>query len=228
MIVQTSAIVLKSFNYGDSSIIARCFSKEYGKISFIVKGAKSKKNSKSSQFQPLSYIDLIYNYKPKSNLQIVSKVEFKEYWGNILNDLHRVTLSMAILDITDKAITEGDPHPELFSTLIQVFKAYNVNKNNPSLLFWFYECALLTHLGFRPDLHEKELPGLVLPDPNSGPNSGVILASLLAGDISNLPIDKITKTDRRIISKYLWLLLCYHFDDLIKTKSIEVAKEILN
>ena len=46
MIAQTPAIVLKSFPYGETSIIARCFSKNYGKISLIVKGARTKKNLK--------------------------------------------------------------------------------------------------------------------------------------------------------------------------------------
>ena len=46
MIAQTPAIVLKSFPYGETSIIARCFSRNYGKISLIVKGARTKKNLK--------------------------------------------------------------------------------------------------------------------------------------------------------------------------------------
>ena len=50
MIAQTPAIVLKSFPYRETSIIARCFSKNYGKISLIVKGARTKKKSKASFF----------------------------------------------------------------------------------------------------------------------------------------------------------------------------------
>ena len=46
MIINTPAIVLKSFPYGDTSLIARCFSKDNGKISLIIKGARSKKSSK--------------------------------------------------------------------------------------------------------------------------------------------------------------------------------------
>ena len=43
MIVNTSAIVLKTFPYGETSLISRCFTKEKGKVSFIIKGAQSKK-----------------------------------------------------------------------------------------------------------------------------------------------------------------------------------------
>ena len=227
MIINTPAIVLKSFPYGDTSLIARCFSKNQGKISLIIKGARNKKSSKTSQFQPLSYIDIIYNYKPNRKLQILNKADFLEYWPKIIDDLHKISLSMAILELTDKTISENDSHPELFSILIKLFQSYNDKKSDPNLLFWFYECALLTHLGFRPSLQKYDLPGLHLPDPNSGPNSGVILASLLSGDIKNLPSDSITKVDRKIISDYLWMSLCYHFENLYKAKSIKIAKKLL-
>ena len=42
MIIHSTAIVLRRFSYSDTSIIARCFTKEMGKISFIIRGAKRK------------------------------------------------------------------------------------------------------------------------------------------------------------------------------------------
>ena len=134
---------------------------------------------------------------------------------------------MAIIELTDKTLTNEDPNPNLFSSLRDVLKAYNENESDPNLLFWFYECALLTHLGFQPSLQEYNLPGLHLPDPNSGPYSGLILASLFSGDIKNLPSEKITKIDRKIINNYLWLSLCYHFENLHDIKSMKIAKKLL-
>ena len=43
MVQKSLAIVLNRFSYGESSIITKCFLKDYGKISFIVHGAKNKK-----------------------------------------------------------------------------------------------------------------------------------------------------------------------------------------
>ena len=228
MIIHTPAIVLKSFPYGDTSLIARCFTEEKGKVSLIVKGARSKKSPKSAQFQPLSFIDIIYHYKPNRDLQVLSKVNFRESWPKILEDLRAVTLSMAILEMTEKTLHEDDPHPGLFSTLVDVLRAFNKGDDDPNLLFWFYECALLSHLGFRPNLDQREFPGLTLCDPNGGPNSGIILASLLAEDIEQLPKEEVTHKDRKIISDYLWTLLRYHFDSLDKMKSINVARKILS
>ncbi|MDP6170270.1 MAG: DNA repair protein RecO [Candidatus Marinimicrobia bacterium] len=228
MIVHTSAIVLKSFPYGDTSLIARCFSKDQGKISLIIKGARSKKKPKAAFFEPLSHVDLIYNYKPNRELQIVSKVSFINYWSSILSNLRSITLSMAMLELTEKTLSVEDPHPNLFKMLKDVLSAINEKESDPNLLFWFYECILLSHLGFRPNLEQNDLPGLNLPDLDNGPNSRLILASLLAERLDDLPTDPITEEDRKTISKYLWISLCYHFEGLSKVKSFQVARKILS
>ena len=94
MIAQTPAIVLKSFPYGETSIIARCFSRDYGKISLIIKGARRKKKSKASFFEPLSHIDLVYHHKSSRELQVVSKVSFINYWSRILNAVSYTHLTL--------------------------------------------------------------------------------------------------------------------------------------
>ena len=228
MIVHTSAIVLKSFPYGDTSLIAQCFSKDKGKIGVIIKGARTKKKSKAAFFEPLSHIDLIYNYRQNRELQIVSKVHFLNYWSRILNNLRSVTLSMAILELTEKALSFEDPHPNLYLMLKDVLNAINEQDSDPNLLFWFYECVLLSHLGFRPNLEKSDLPGLNLPNLDEGQNSRLILSSLLSERLDKLPKDTVTEDDRKIISKYLWVLLCYHFEGLNKVKSFQVAREILS
>ena len=226
--VQTPAIVLKSFPYGETSIISRCFTKNKGKVSFIVRGARGKKSSKFSHFQPLSYINIIYNHKSKNELQTVSKVNFIQFWSNITTDLRSVTLAMTLLDMTEKALSLDEPFPVLFNNLRDVLKLYNEKKTDPNMLFWFYECSLLINLGFQPNLEEIRLPGLVISNPNDGPNSGSILATLLSGNVFDLPKETITQKDRYIISNYLWTLLCYHCEGMEKIKSMATTKKILS
>ena len=228
MVIHTPAIVLKSFSYGESSIIAKCFSREQGKISFIIKGAKRSRSPKSVHFQPLSYVELVYNYQPKRDLQTISKVSFLEYWSKILSNLRSITLSMAILEITDKALSHQDPYPSLFSTLVDVLQEFDKDKINPNILFWFYECALLQNLGFKPDLEIRHFPGIVLPDIHRSKKTTSLLYTLLAGDIKKLPENEINYKDSKIISSYLWTLLRYHCENLNNVKFKKVIRDILN
>ena len=227
MIVNTPAIVLKSFSYGESSLIARCFSKNNGKVSLISTGAKSAKTPKVSYFQPLSYIDIIYNYKLNRELQVLSKVNFREYWSKILNDLYKISLTMTILEITDKVLSENDPHPSLFVVLKEVLRSYNNTLIDPKLLFWYYECALLSKLGFQPNLEDPNLTGLVLPDIKLDSNCIIILSTILSGEIKELSNKSYTKETSSLISNYLWSLMSYHFEGLSTLKSFSVVKKLL-
>jgi len=228
LIVNTSAIVLKSFSYGESSLIARCFSKKNGKISLIIKGAKKSKSSKVPYFQPLCYIDIIYNHKLNRDLHILSKVNFRQYWSKILDDLYRVSLAISILELTDKTISDNDPHPLLFLTLKEVLKAFNNTLIDPKILFWFYECALLNNLGFQPNLEDPKLSGLVLPNIKNDSSCIAVLSTLLSGKMNQLQKIKVSKKTSSLISDYLWSLIDYHFEGLSSIKSFKVVKKLLS
>ena len=86
----------------------------------MIKGAQSKKNLISPYFQPLSHIQIIYNENEKRELQIVSKVNFVDIWLKISSSLKKMTLLQSILEITDFTLEKNDPHPILFTILIDV------------------------------------------------------------------------------------------------------------
>ena len=94
-------------------------------------------------------------------------------------------------------------------------------------MFWFYECSLLKDLGFRPSLQNDNLMGMKTIDPNSGVKSGQILSKLLTEDISRISFQKISSKDKKIISNYLWSLMCYHVEGMENIKSINVTRDIM-
>ena len=69
MLIKTNAIVLSTLKYGDSSLIARCYCKELGLKSFMLKSILSSKKGqlKKSLFQPLNIITLITQVKNENN-----------------------------------------------------------------------------------------------------------------------------------------------------------------
>ena len=193
-----------------------------------MKGAKRNKSSKASYFQPLNYIDIIYNHKPNRELHVVSKVSYKKYWSRILEDLYKVSLAISILELTDKTLSDNDPHPPLFLVLKEVLAAYNNTLIDPKVLFWFYECALLNNLGFQPSLEDPDLLGLTLPDIKNDANCIFILSTLLSGHVNQLKTIKPSKETSLLISNYLWSLLDYHFEGLSTIKSFRVVKQLLS
>ena len=101
MIIHSVAIVLKRFPYSETSIIARCFVRGMGKVSFIVHGAHRKKSPMGAYFQPINCLDLVYYFKESRDLQTISKVAFSNNWSVIPTDLKKIsgeTRSMANLE----------------------------------------------------------------------------------------------------------------------------------
>lgn len=236
MIVSSPSVVLKRFPYGETSIIARCFTRQMGKLGLMVRGARGprkKSGSLAAYFQPLSFLDLTFYHKPSRSLQTVSKASFSATWPHIHNHLKNITYSLAVVELTDRTITEEDPHPELFDELVQVLRCYNSRDHRLNLIFWHYQLRLLTLLGFKPDLDLATLQGVSLPDPGGAPNSRELLANLLAGRLVDdrflnwLETCSLTARDRRVINAYLRTHLQIHFEGFQDLQSLKVLGQVL-
>ena len=229
-IIDTSAIVLKTFPYGETSLISRCFTKDKGKVSFIIKGARSKKNLIAPYFQPLSFIQIIYNEKEKRDLQIVSKVHFIKIWLKISKSLKKMTLLQSILEITDFSLEINDPHPELFESLIEVIEFYESGSINSNLVFWFYESIVLAEIGFRIDLEDDDFESRGYDSLNlkEEVQCRYILQNLINKKFKKISFEKILPREKKLISNYLYNQLCYHIEGFDRLKSFKVAKNILN
>ena len=230
MIADTPAIVLKTFPYGETSLISRCFTKEKGKVSFIIKGARSKKNLVAPYFQPLSFIQIIYNEKEKRELQIVSKVHFIKIWLKISQSLKKMTLLQSILEITDFSLEINDPHPGLFESLIEVTEFYESDSINSNLAFWIFESVILSEMGFRIDLEDGdfELRGHDLLKIKDEEGCRYILQNLINKNYEKISFKNISPREKKLISYYLYNKLCYHIEGFDRIKSFKIAKKILN
>ena len=227
MVQKSLAIVLNRFSYGESSIISKCFLKDYGKISFIVHGAKNKKNFKNSYFQPGNFLELLFYYRPNRNLQTVSKATFQNQWVSIQKDFIKISYVMAIIELADKCTSDIDRNDELFNELTNAIILIDNKINQMNLVFWNYQYQLLRALGFKPDFKQLELDHSILPDPFAGPNSKKIFHEFEKQTIDFNQSYKITQLDRLAISEYLNCCFSIQFENVKNLKSFEVLKQCM-
>ena len=224
MIINTDAIVLKTFSYGETSLISRCFTKDKGKISFIIKGAKSKKYLISPYFQPLSFINIIYKENEKRELQIVSKVSFVQIWTQIPLSLRKMSLSQSILEISDFTLEKNDPYPSLFNILIKTFQIFESGDIDENILFWNYECKILSEMGFMININDNSDSELITLKTNDKIINTI--QQLINGNISDINLDIISLENKKKISKFLYRKLCFYFEGFERLKSFRVIKDI--
>jgi len=226
MIVHTEAVVLKRFPFGETSMIARCLTREEGKVSVMIRGAKKKKPHYISYFQPINYLDLIYYFKPKRSIQTTSKVAYQRIWSKYQNNLKHMSYGLALMEITDKAIINNDPHPDLFDELVSVLHKMDTQENRLNILFWYYEMKLLSLLGFKPDLSMERIPEEKFMDPDGSPNSRDILEALQNHSLNSIPDLSITANDRKTVGTFLTGYMRYYFDYSGPLHSFEFMKKI--
>ena len=137
-----------------------------------------------------------------------------------------MSYGLALMEITDKATINNDPHPDLFDELVSVLHKMDTQENRLNILFWYYEMKLLTLLGFKPDLSMERLPEATFMDPGGSPNSRDILEALQNHSLNSIPDLSITAKDRKTVGAFLIGYMRYYFDYSGPLHSFEFMKKL--
>jgi DNA repair protein RecO (recombination protein O) len=106
MLVKTDGIILRQIPFSETSIIVKVFTRDYGLISFLVKGAKSKKNPKANILKPINQISFSFYQKDNKGLR-----QFKECQLIFAPDaqqfgIYKSAISMMMVELLNTTITE--------------------------------------------------------------------------------------------------------------------------
>lgn len=106
MLVKTDGIILRQIPFSDTSIIVKVFTRDFGLISFLVKGAKSKKNPKANILKPINQISFSFYQKDNKGLR-----QFKESQLIFAPDaqqfgIYKSAVAMMMIELLNTTITE--------------------------------------------------------------------------------------------------------------------------
>ena len=158
MTASTSAIVLSKIRYKDNDIIVKIFTREYGAISFIVKGsAKSKKSKiKLVYFQELTIVNIQFNFNPNRNLQYIKDLEIKHHYSSLHTDLVKTSVIFFLSELLSNIITHQKKELKLYDYIEESLIWYDENHFNPYFHLIFLT-ELTKYLGFYPDISNNHL-----------------------------------------------------------------------
>lgn len=140
-------------DFGESSKIIRVFTKEYGKISIMVKGAMSPKSKNLSVSQVFGVNE--YLLKKGQSFFYISDSKILESNFKIRENYDNLIYASILLEILDKSSISGETNKKAFDLLRKTLKFYNFTKDPISLALAF-ELKYLSFIGYRPRLDIKE------------------------------------------------------------------------
>ena len=160
MIVRTDAVVLRSFDYGETSRIVTLLTRQHGAIGAMAKGARRTKSTFGSTLQPGSYVQAVYYYKPGRGLQTLKETSHLRRFPRLTTDLERVTLALRVLEITRALVEEGEPHPLALEAVVRALTYLDVAEDRLANALPWFQLKIAALLGFAPDFHRAELDAL--------------------------------------------------------------------
>ncbi|WP_317164127.1 DNA repair protein RecO [Algibacter sp. L1A34] len=150
--------MLSKLKYRDSDLIVKCYTKELGVVSFLLRGVlKSKKGStKVAYFQLLSQLQITVNYKSSRSLQSLSEVRLNHLYGSLHTHVLKSAIVMFLSEVLSSALREEESNEILFSYLETTLLWLDEQSDyaNFHLLFLL---NLTKYLGFYPDVIDREL-----------------------------------------------------------------------
>lgn len=154
----SQAIILNRSDYRESDSLITVYTKDYGKLSLIARGAKKLSSKLSGHLEPLSLVDILI-IKGKGFDYIGSALGRQAFLG-IKDDLNKLYFTGLAIRSFNLLVRDNEPDERLFFLLqrfLEVMDAYpeeSLSRETGELLYVFFALKLLAELGYKPEMHD--------------------------------------------------------------------------
>jgi DNA repair protein RecO (recombination protein O) len=242
-VFKTSAIILKTTKYGETSLVVTAFTELFGVQTYMVNGVRTNKKSglKASLYQPASVVEMEVYHNEKNTLHRIRECNRKHVFMNLLTDVVKNSIAVFMMELMYKLLKQPEQNADLFyfceDALVELDKApSNIAANLPL----FFTLHLSNFFGFKiDDNYSEENCFLDLQEGNfiserphhthflSGENallSSELLRIMVPSELSQLKMNKLKR--RELLAKYMDYY-SLHIHDFGVMRTLMVMQEVL-
>lgn len=119
MLTKNQGIVLSKLKYRDNDLIVKCYTKERGVVTYILRGVlKSKKgSSKTVYYQALSQLYFEENFKANRSLQGIKEVKFSFIYHTVHSNIYKSSIALFLSEVLSNTLKEEEKNEALFNYL---------------------------------------------------------------------------------------------------------------
>ena len=152
-LVKSRAISLKSYRLGETSKVVVCYTRDYGKVRLVAKGARKGGGRLGAALEPMQVSGVVFYLRQERDLLLVSQAEIERQWPELRRDVVRMAYAGAALELTDALVSEREPDPGLFDLLESALdRAAGAPPSSLDTVLWRFELSLASALGYAPEL----------------------------------------------------------------------------
>ncbi len=153
-ILKTDAVVLHKVKYGDTSVIVTLFTKEYGKLSAIVKGGRNPKSKLGMVVDIFNHLQVVFYKKDTRDVQLISSVDLINHFPNLKEELDSIKYAQGVLELVKSLTVEHEVNHKLFNGIVRIFSLIDESKESAIVLFARFFMFFLSELGYQLQLDE--------------------------------------------------------------------------
>lgn len=239
MIEKLEGIVLCSFKYNDKKNIVHIYTRQKGRMSFLIPAVRLKKSTVNQVlFQPLSLVEFEAEIKPKVSLHAIKEAKLWYPFRSIPYDPYKSGIALFLAEFLFRALKEEIDNEALYAYLIHSVCWLDACEYSFANFHLVFLMRLSRFLGLYPYV-ESYHPGdffdlLNACFSHSQPQNGAFLEPKEAVHIHNLMrmrfdtmhLFAMNRTER---NRCLEVILAYyrlHLPDFPELKSLPVLKEL--
>ena len=152
----TNAIVTRSLNYGESDKIITFFTKDFGKLKGIAKGARRSRKRFQNALGLFSHLRLIFFDKEGLGLVRAEGCDILHSFPKIKEDLKKIVCGNYYLELMNEMAGEREANQEAFEVLLSCLS--NLEEANlQEEQLRIFEIRMLSLFGYRPNMKRCNL-----------------------------------------------------------------------
>lgn len=120
---QSDAIILRSFPWSETSLVANIYTRDFGKLSVLAKGARRPKSPFEAALDLLSLCRVVFIPKSGDALDLLTEAKLQRRFRAGSHDLLRLYAGYYVAELLERLTDKGQPQPEVFEVAVATLQA---------------------------------------------------------------------------------------------------------
>jgi len=146
---KAQGLVLFRRDFRETSIIAEFYTKEFGKISGLLKGIRAEPEKFASNLEPFSLNEIIFYRKTHSALHLISQTDKIDNFTRIRGSVEKTTMAGFMMELVAQLMQPEDKNEDIFNLALSSLKELETNYN-PEKITTIFKIKMLALSGFKP------------------------------------------------------------------------------
>ena len=212
----TELIILHTTKYGENSLVVHTLSKDYGRRSFLVRGAGK---SRMSLFLPLNILEGQVGESSKSTLYSLSGISAKYPLNGIRGNIYKNSMTMFMSEVLYRVLKEETSDSEIFQWCEKKILLLDAMDTSFSNFHLYFLLDLSVVLGFDPSSSDiRAFMGEHYP----------VVEKLMSLSFAESMLLPMTGQERNDVAGRILKYIESHTDTPIAINSLRVLRELFS